>query len=73
MEVESDSLLLKKQFIAAMSREMKSPLQKIISLINEEEMPSETRSVEIKDAARYLLSLVDELAHLGQSNQQVKP
>jgi signal transduction histidine kinase len=68
--VEKESLLvIRDQFLAAMSREMKSPIYKIIGLVSESESPSSARSIEIQDAARYLLSLVDELAELSQ----VKP
>ena len=56
-----------------MSREMKSPLEKIISLMTDSESAIAGRSAEIKDAARYLLSLVDELGTFADAHPQVKP
>lgn len=50
-----------------MSREMKSPLEKIIGLISEADHQTPQKEIEIKDAARYLLALVDELSQFAQS------
>lgn len=65
--MENESLTsLKKQYVAAMSSEMKSPLKKIIGILSDTENPTPERATEIKDAARYLLSLVDELSEFAR-------
>jgi signal transduction histidine kinase len=60
--VEYESLTtLKKQYVAAMSLEMKTPLQRLIQLSSKVGEVEPQAAGEIKDTARYLLSLVDEL------------
>ncbi len=56
-----------------MTREMKCPLEKIITLVSGSETAVAARSGEIKDAARYLLSLVDELSSLAGPLNKTKP
>ena len=56
-----------------MTQEMKCPLEKIITLVSGSEVAIAGRSGEIKDAARYLLSLVDELSSFVGPLNKTKP
>ncbi len=61
IEVEKDSLLIQ------------SPLEKIVSLVSSSESAIDERSVEIKNAARYLLSSVDELSSFSGELREPRP
>lgn len=65
MEYESLSTL-RTQYVAAMSLEMKLPLQKLIGLSSRVGEVEPSTAEEIEDTARYLLSLVDELLEFAK-------
>lgn len=58
---------LKQQYIAAMSAEMKTPLQMIVQLADRLENASDDSRLQIQNAAQHLLMLVDELADFSQA------
>lgn len=56
---------LKDQYVAAVSREMKVPLEMIVDLTHEIAKRTNDNVSEIQNAAKYLLSLVDELTEFN--------
>lgn len=66
--MDIDSLAsLKQKYIAAMSNEMKTPVQMIVGLTEGSDSQSPETTAKVQDAAKYLLSLIDELSDFAQS------